>query len=299
MKKTMLFALIALLCGAPKFAQASNDGVPSTGSITIVGNSALSAATATGTLQILDVASLYGTVIKIGSYSLRAGLDYIVGASTAATAVNLTAAINAYPANLTGTWPYVPVVASYSAGQTVITLTAIDVGSAYNAVALLTTNSAEITVSGAALTGGQNNAVVSINSVALVAGRDWFILDVASDTAISLSAAINHAAGLGNFVKGYALGGAAVTLRSVLTPAAYPLAAQDNSSNHSNITLSGPTMTGGSAGQQAQITCDVGNVNALPTSNIAQGCKAYLLSDPTHIYIATQPVVGSQSWLAK
>lgn len=293
----MLFALIALLASAPKFAQANADGVPSTGSFTISGNSALSAATATGQLQILDFASLTGTVLKIGSYSLRAGQDYVVGTSTAATAANLTAAINAYPANLTGTWPYMPVVASYSAGQTYITLTAIDVGSAYNGVSLLTTNSAEITVSGASLTGGQNNAVVSINSVALIAGRDWFVLDVASNTAISLSAAINRAPSLTNLVKGYALGGAVVTLRSVLTPTAYPLAAADNSVGNTNITLSGAHMTGGSAGQLAQVTCNIGNVNALPTSNIPEGCLAYLLSTHTP-YISTVPVVGLGSWTA-
>ena len=40
-------------------------------------------------------------------------------------------------------------------------------------------------------------------------------------------------------------------------------------------------------------------VNALPTANYPAGCTAYLVSDPTKLYLSTETVAGAQSWLAK
>ncbi len=45
--------------------------------------------------------------------------------------------------------------------------------------------------------------------------------------------------------------------------------------------------------------CIVGAVAALPTTGYGAGCIAYLTTDPTHIYVSTQAVVGTFSWLAK
>ena len=45
--------------------------------------------------------------------------------------------------------------------------------------------------------------------------------------------------------------------------------------------------------------CLAGAFSTLPTTGYPQGCIAYLTSDPTHIYLSTQAVVGVQSWLAK
>ncbi len=243
MKKTMLAAVLALLCSAPQFAHATNDGTPSTGSFSIVNGSSLTAASATGSLTVVTTTALLGTRIAIGPYVLQAGIDYQVGVSTFAAATNLTAAINAITAGGAGG---IGVTAAYVAGNAVITLTAVNSGSLYNGITLNTSNSSEISVSGANLTGGQNNASVSINGVTLIQGRDWFVQDVSSNTAISLAEAINHNGVLKNFVSGYWSGSAGtVYLRSLLTATAYPLSVADNSANNSNITLSGATMTGG------------------------------------------------------
>ena len=45
--------------------------------------------------------------------------------------------------------------------------------------------------------------------------------------------------------------------------------------------------------------CFLGAVAALPTSGYPRGCLLYLTTDPTKIYVSTQTVVGTQSWLGK
>ena len=45
--------------------------------------------------------------------------------------------------------------------------------------------------------------------------------------------------------------------------------------------------------------CFVGAVTALPTTGYGRGCIAYLTSDPTKLYVSTEAVVGTYSWLGK
>lgn len=45
--------------------------------------------------------------------------------------------------------------------------------------------------------------------------------------------------------------------------------------------------------------CLAGAHAALPTSGYKRGCLLYLTTDPTKIYVATETVVGTQSWLGK
>lgn len=295
MKKTMLVvvAVLALLCGAPKQA-AAVDGTPSTGSYTVVYSTNLAAASATGTLTVIDTAALSGTYISIGAYQFKAGRDYAVGATTVATAANIAGAINAFQPY--GSYPYW-VTASTSSESPAVTLTAQASGSAYNAIGLVTSNSAEITVSAATMTGGLNNASITINGTTLIQGRDWLALDVSSNTAISLSAAINHAPGLKNLVSGYWTGsGGAVYLRSLFAPNAYSMTAIDNSTTNANLTPSQAAMTGGTAGFLSKNDCYLGSVDALPTSNYPAGCIAYLASAPGNLYMSTEAVAGTQSY---
>jgi hypothetical protein len=303
MKKTILaaVAVLALLCSATLNSHATDDGTPSTGSFTVVNVAPLASATATGNATVLDTATIRGTRLNIGAYTFTAGIDYAVGATTNATAANLAAAITASAA---------PVTAA-AVGTNVVTLTADNVGSLYNAVTLKTSSSGDLSVSGATLTGGQNNASIAINAVSLVQGRDWFIQDVASNTAVNLAAAINHNGPIHNLVEATWLGGASATvyLRAILSPVAYTLLTSDPT----DLSVTGAavtpasgstTMTGGAPGTLARNTCFLGTVNALPTSNYPQGCLLYLNSDATHLYISTQAVTGAatnaaNSWLAK
>ena len=45
--------------------------------------------------------------------------------------------------------------------------------------------------------------------------------------------------------------------------------------------------------------CIAGAHAALPTSGYPRGCLLYLTTDPTKIYISTETVVGTRSWLGK
>ncbi|MES2155456.1 MAG: hypothetical protein V4510_10010 [bacterium] len=293
MKKTMLAAVLALLTLgiAPKYAHATYDGTPSTGSFTIATNSSLAAASATGTVTVVETTTLVGTQLTIAQYTFIAGRDFSIGTTTATAATSLKAAINASGA---------PVTAVYAAGDAAIALTAVSAGTLYNGTTLVTSASGEISVSGAHLTGGLNDAFVKINAVALVQGRDWFKQDVASNTAVNLAAAINLSPVLHTQVEAVWLGGAStvVFLRARLSPVAYTLA-----TSGSPITTPHPTMVGGAAGTLARSLCFLGTVNALPTQDYPQGCLLYLNSAPTKLYLSTQAVTGAaaaaaNSWLA-
>lgn len=285
MKKLLMFAVLALLASAPKYAQATNDGTPSTGSFTVVNVSSLAAQSATGSFVVLDTAALLGTRLSIGAYVFRAGSDFQVGASTNATAANIVTAINASGAL---------VAAASTAGDNTVRLTAQDVGSSYNAITLRTSASGEVSVSGANMAGGQDNAYISINAVQLRQGTDWFIQDVASNTAVSVAAGINNHPVVGRLIEAMPIS-ATVFLRAILSPAAYTL----GSSDPADLSVLHPTMVGGAAGNIARFRCALGVINALPTANYPAGCTAYLTTDPTKLYLSTQTVVGTQSWLAK
>lgn len=280
MKKIAWLVVLALLASAPKFAKASSDGVPSTGSFTINSVAPLSAATATGSLVVLDTITLRGVRVNIGAYSFQAGVDYQVGASSNAAAHNLAAAIEASQA---------PVEASALSGDNTVSLTAVDSGSLYNGVSLRTSNSLEVSTSANHLTGGQDNAVVRVNAVPLVQGRDWFVQDVASNTAISLAAAINYNPDAGRLVQAQPLG-SVVFLRSTLSPVAYTL----SSSDQTDLAASGAAMTGGSAGLFYSNICDIGTVDALPSGQWAVGCRGFLSTTLTR-YISTNTRAGSWS----
>lgn len=292
MKKMLSLVVTALLCSVPKFAHATYDGTPSTGSFTIVTVSALAATTSTGSVTVVDKTGSVASILSIGTALLREGRDWLVGASTSTAATSLKNAINASG---------IPVTATYTAGMTAITLAANDTGSAYNAVGLHSSTPTALSVSGASLTGGQDNAIVYINAIPLVQGRDWFVQDVASNTAVNLAAAINHNETTSEIVSAAWLGGASATvyLRSVLSPVAYTL----SDSVGGAITESGSAMTGGGVGNITPSFCFLGSVNALPSANYPAGCLLYLNSDPTKLYISTKAVTGAEAasayWLAK
>ncbi len=290
MKKLVTLAVLALLASAPQNVRALTDGTPSTATLTVNTPAALIQAAATGSITIVDTASLSGAFVSVGPYRFVAGRDFAVGSTLAITASNLAAAITASA---------VPV--SASASSAVVSLTADDAGSGANAISLTTSNTAEMTVSGATLSGGQNNAVVTINGVSLTQGRDWLAFTDAQTTAVSLAAAINRNHSIDKYVSAYWTGTSAgvIQLRSVLLPLPYSLSVADNSATNANLTPSGSAFSGGSAGLIQAVPCYLGQVDVLPTSGYPAGCIAYLTSDATHLYVSTQSVVGSQSWLAK
>lgn len=290
MKNILTLAVLALLAGAPQFAHAAFDGTPSTGSFTVTASTPLAAATATGSFVFSDTASLSGTVLTIGAYQFKAGREFGVGTSSNAAALNFATAINAFTP-----YPNSPFWVTASApGTNTVTLTAQSSGTAYNAIATKTSNTGEVTVGAATLTGGTNNAYFCINGTCLTQSIDWYALDVSSNTAASAANAINLHPKLFRLVQALAVAGV-VQLRSTSAPVTYAL----TSSDPTDLATNSANMTGGTAGLVQRWPCYLGPVDALPTSNVPAGCLAYLTSDPTHIQLSTKTVVSADSWLAK
>ncbi len=286
MKKSILsvLAVLALLLGASKSAQAVYDGVPSTGSYTVVDTAKLAQAKATGSLVVLSTTLADRARITVGSSILIEGRDWSVGSSSYTAAISLKNAINAD--SNTGA------SAAYVAADNSLLLTALDYGTLYNSIALKTSAPTGVSTSAATLTGGVDNLTLTINAVPLTQGRDWFVQDVASNTAINIAAGINNHPVLRNQVEAVALG-AQIYLRANSSPVAYTLA----TSLAGGISVSQAAMSGGSEGNLARSRCELGRVNSLPTSNYPAGCHLTLSTDGKD-YLSTETVTGASSWLA-
>lgn len=82
----------------------------------------------------------------------------------------------------------------------------------------------------------------------------------------------------------------------------FSLAASTGTASTHTITLNG---TGGqitvstSSVYSGETMCLAGAHATLPTTGYNRGCLLYLTTDPTKIYISTETVVGTQSWLGK
>ncbi|MCH7496182.1 MAG: hypothetical protein IH825_08870, partial [Candidatus Marinimicrobia bacterium] len=288
MKKILmsLMASLAIIYGSIKSAHATFDGTPSTGSLTVVNVFALEATTATGSLTVIETTGSVRARVTVGFAVFAEGRDWFVGATTVTAATSLAAAINS---------KNIPVTASFAGENTPsITLTAIDEGTLYNGISLKTSTPTALSVSASTLLGGQDDATILINKIPLLQGRDWFIQDVASNTAVNLAAAINHNLSVSNLVSASWLGDESPTvlLRSVLSPVAFTL----ESSAPSDLTVSGDTMTGGADGNITPSLCFLGSVNDLPTNGYPAGCTLFLKSEPTSLYLSTEAVSGPGSW---
>jgi hypothetical protein len=286
MKNALLsaVAVLALLCGATKNAHAVYDGTPSTGSFTVVDTSKLATAKATGSLVVLSTSAAKSSRITVGNVVLTEGREWSVSTSSYTAAISLKTAINANSDT--------KVAATYVAADNSLLLTAADYGTLYNGVGLKTSAPTGVSTSAATLTGGVDNLTLTINAVPLMQGRDWFVQDVASNTAINIAAGVNNHPILRTQVEAVALS-TVIYLRAISSPVAYPL----TTSLAAGISVSQANMSGGSSGNLARSRCDLGRVNALPTSNYPAGCHLTLSSDGKD-YLSTETVTSASSWLS-
>ena len=63
-----------------------------------------------------------------------------------------------------------------------------------------------------------------------------------------------------------------------------------------NVRMLLPQYGNASVGNLAVNECNLGVLNAIPTSNYPPGCQFILSSAPWDTYLSTQAVVGTQSW---
>ena len=87
----------------------------------------------------------------------------------------------------------------------------------------------------------------------------------------------------------------------------FSLAASTGSASTYTITLNGDgglisavkVVVTTAAALSSDSLCFAGAHAVLPTTGYARGCLLYLTTDPTKIYISTETVTKTQSWLAK
>ncbi len=191
----------AVYSSATFFPQTFNDGLISSATIVISSNTALSSATATNTILIASNTALTGAyasnTISISSNAalisstntifltfngstLTANKEWLPNALSSITAVNISSAIN--------TLRVYGVTASTTGTGSTITITASNVGTAWNRFTLSASTIALIIGSTTSFTGGKDPAVLTFNTYKFIANRDYNV-----DTTFSTNTAKNIA----------------------------------------------------------------------------------------------------------
>lgn len=156
-----------------------SDGQFSITTFTVANYSALNAAPATSTLTLIDGknSSTTGLLITINGTRYLEGVDWTKGATSTATMVSLSTAIN-------NSWEY-----DTSVSSNVITITAASNGTYANAW-IVTCSSLPI-ISTSAFSGGQAAGYLNINGTTLTEGTDWDAATSSQVTSVNIKTAIN------------------------------------------------------------------------------------------------------------
>lgn len=163
-----------------------NDGRASTASFTVVSFTALSTATAHGSLTISSDTALVGSCVSggapgLGSFNVCNPNNYAVDlVYSSNTACNIAAALNTFALGIA--------TCSIS-GSSVVSTTAPYAGSIWNTFQINSSTPAALTVS--QFTGGQDNQYVTLNGIQLLANRDFFPVTSTGQTATNLATAFN------------------------------------------------------------------------------------------------------------
>jgi len=214
-------------------AKTFTDGQISTGSITVKTLSALTTAYASNTITVLSTSNLANAQCALPGYAFKQTIDWRVGASTSATAASIATALAKIP--------WLTVTRDFA----VITITAKVPGSYYNTIPV-SCNSANLSVATPYMTGGQDNAVITINGISLQHNLDWYVGTTSATAATSITSAINGNTALAALLTATANSptDGIVALASDVEGASMNFSL--NSSSPAALTASGTAMTGGS-----------------------------------------------------
>ncbi len=157
-----------------------SDGSESTASVRVISTTGLSSATATDQITVTTNNFVTYPTVTIRNCSLLMGRDWLRGATRNATAANLATAIHACAPEILA-----------SATANVIYTTAT-YGSYANAYAFASDNSS-VTVAASLMSGGADNACVTINGTSLCNQRDWQAGASTTTAVLSLGNAIANA----------------------------------------------------------------------------------------------------------
>ncbi len=203
------------------------DGSESTGSVKVISVTGLSSATATNQITIGTTAFTTSVVLTIGNNTLTMGQQFLRATTSSGTAKNIAAAISLLP-NL-----------SASASASVVYATAT-YGSYANSIAFVSNNSS-VTVATALMSGGSDNALLTIGTKTLTQGVDWVAGASTTTAVLSLGNAIANA---GLKLSTNAIGALGVIVASsTLNGAVYNYALV--SSTPTALSVFNPVMVGG------------------------------------------------------
>jgi len=214
-------------------SQTFQDGTQSTGSLTVVTNTALTAASAVNQITVTDNAGLSRASLIFPGYVLQQGIDWTVLDVASNTAESIKTALLTIPG----------MQASRTAGTAVVYATAPAPGTYYNTWPVVSSTPTALTVATPFFTGGRNRANIAINGIVLQQGINWSTGATAGLTAVNVAAAINANAILNKLVTAEA-SGAVITATSTLAGVnAFSL----RSSTPTALSVSNPAMIGGTA----------------------------------------------------
>lgn len=192
-----------VLTSATQTSPTFNDGRASTASFTVVSFTALSTASATGTLTISSNTALVRQCVSgggpgLGNFNVCNPQNFAVDLSFSSnTACNIAAAINSFNVIL---------ATCGVAGASVISTTSPYPASSWNSFSIASSSQAALGVpnlisssvvtgvSVGTMRGGQDNQSVTLNGITLLANRDFFPVTSTAQTAINLATAFNTAA---------------------------------------------------------------------------------------------------------
>lgn len=242
-------------------AQNFGNGQPSVGSFTVVNFTALSSATATGSITIANNAGTIGASVSgggpgLGSFNVANPGNWVTDTSASSqTACNLAAAIQV---------AYSVVFATCGAsGGNVVYTSATYAGSNWNNFQLSVSTYGAMTISTfvssttyqaayssmtgvgiGVLSGGQDNQSVTVNGKTLLANRDFYPVTSTGATATSLASAINASSATTNVIA-QAVSGVIFTTTTIAgANTNYVL----TSSSQAALSVSAPVTISGSAG---------------------------------------------------
>lgn len=259
-------------------------GSQSVGSITIANFAVLNATAATNTLNVASLSGLTDASITLPGYVFRQGIDWATQSTASGTAESIRLALIRAP------------FIQASRSVSTITLTT-PIGTLYNTYGFTTSVPSSLVIATPLFTGGRNNAIVTVNGVALTQGTQWTASVSSATTATSLTSAINTALGSVLTATANSPTNGIVAIVSDANGASSNFAL---ASSVAAITLSGATMTGGvtanfTAGSPTITTASHNLTLGTPILYTATGTIAPLSAGTTYFAI---PVTATSLKLA-
>lgn len=198
-------------------------------------------------VNVFSTSGVTGDAVTINGIVFREGANWSIGASTTASATNLTARIDAHP-DFTAT----------SVGSTV-TVRYDTLGTSGNGLPVLTSDSTNLVISAATMTGGVAKHTININGITLTEGSTFAVASTSMTTASNLMAAINANSTLASQLV------ASTTTASSTSTAIVTLNALETGQSAFNIYTSTPSFFGISAGFPGGATSDISIVTDIIT----------------------------------